>query len=166
MSKNLDLSGYEDVQRKNSHKIKNDKISTFNEEPKQEINEPTEKNVKPKTSENNKTEHRVNMAFTDSNYEFLLSETSKLSTNFMNFLNYIISSTTEEEIEQLIKEQPWRKCGKSSAPRRRGYKSKRINFKISKENHKKLDDCASNNGATITTIVNIILEIYRKKSRF
>ena len=166
MPKNLDLSGYEDVQKKNSSKVKNDKFSTFikNEAPEQEINKATEKNVKTETSENNETEHRVNMAFTDSNYEFLLSETSKLGTNFMNFLNHIVSSTTKEEIEQLIKEQPWRKGGRSSAPRRRGHKSKRINFKISKENHKKLNDCASNNDATITTIVNVILEIYIAKN--
>ena len=104
------------------------------------------------------------MAFTDSNYEFLLSETLKLNVNFMYFLNAIIESTTDEEIKQFMDNHPWLKSGRSSAPRRRGHKMKRINFKLNTQNHEKLRACASYHDATITNIVNAILEIYINKN--
>lgn len=105
------------------------------------------------------------MAFSDNNYEFLLSETSKLNVNFMYCLNTIINSTTDEEIKQFMDNHPLLKGGRSSAPRRRGHHMMRINFKLSTQNHEKLRACASNNDATITNIVNVILEIYINKNK-
>lgn len=166
--KNIDLSNYS-VQDNASNQAKN-KYSAFieNEEPRntqetQEV-ENTEKTLNPKSEIPREKESRVNMAFPDSNYEFLLSETSKLNVNFMYFLNTIIESTTDEEIKQFMNNHPLLKGGRSSAPRRRGHKMKRINFKLSVKNHEKLRSCASYNDATITSIVNAIIEIYITKN--
>lgn len=171
--KNLDLSDYS-VQNNAPAQTKS-KYSAFMENEETHLNENTEAQNNPETQEADNhiepnsdvsegKESRVNMAFPDSNYEFLLSETSKLNINVMHFLNLIISSTTDEEIKQFIDNHPWLKGGRSSAPRRRGHKMKRINFKLSTQNHEKLRTCASNNNATITNIVNAILEIYIAKN--
>lgn len=172
--KNLDLSDYS-VQDKASTQTKS-KYSAFidNEETQStletQIVENTEERIesKSKVSGENTSdvkESRVNMAFPDSNYEFLLSETSRLNVNFMYFLNHIISSTSCEEIDAFMDNNPLFKGGRSSAPRRRGHRMKRINFKLSTANHEKLNLCALKNDATITAIVNAILEIYIAKSR-
>ena len=161
--KNLDLSNYS-LQDNASTQSKS-KYSAFIENEETQTNqeaENTEKTLEPKPDSHE--ESRVNMAFPDSNYEFLLSETSKLNVNLMYFLNTIINSTTDEEIKQFMDNHPLLKGGRSSAPRRRGHKMKRINFKLSTQNHEKLRACASNNDATITNIVNAILEIYIKKN--
>ena len=166
--KNIDLSNYS-VQDNASNQAKS-KYSAFieNEELRntketQEI-ENTDKNLEHKSEIPRDKESRVNMAFPDSNYEFLLSETSKLNVNFMYFLNNIIESTTNDEIKHFMDNHPLLKGGRSSAPRRRGHKMKRINFKINTKNHEKLRACASYNDATITNIVNAIIEIYINKN--
>ena len=162
--KNLDLSNYS--VKDNAPTQSKSKYSAFIENEETQTNqetENTEKTPEPKPDSHEEKESRVNMAFPDSNYEFLLSETSKLNVNFMYFLNTIINSTTDEEIKQFMDNHPLLKGGRSSAPRRRGHKMKRINFKLSTQNHEKLRACASNNDATITNIVNAILEIYIDK---
>lgn len=163
--KNLDLSDYS-VQDNASTQAKG-KYSAFIENEEASTNqeaENIEKNLEAKPNTPEEKESRVNMAFSDSNYEFLLSETLKLNVNFMYFLNTIIESTTDEEIKQFLDNHPWLKGGRSSAPRRKGHKMKRINFKLNTQNHEKLRTCASYHDATITNIVNAILEIYINKN--
>lgn len=156
--KNFDLSDYSS---QNTQFIENEEAKET--EPVEQSSKDIETNdIEQSTSED--TEKRVNMAFSDSNYEFIVSETSKLGVNFMYFLNYLIRTTSEEDINQLLDSQPFRKGGRSSAPRRRGHKLKRINFKLNTENHEKLNVLASKNDATITTIVNVILELYIAKN--
>lgn len=158
--KNIDLSEYS-IQDSNSTQAKS-KYSAFieNEETQDNVNVP-----EPKSDTSTVKEKRDNMAFTDANYEFLLSETSKLGVNFMYFLNHIISTTSNEDIDTFMDNHPLLKGGRSSAPRRRGFHMKRINFKISADNHKKLRECASKHNATITAIVNAILEIYKEGTK-
>ena len=163
--KDLDLSDYS-IQHNTSTQTKG-KYSVFleNEESNSTLQEPQTTDKALETSEEPDTkESRVNMAFPDTNYEFILSETSRLNVNFMYFLNHIISSTSNEDIDAFMDNNPLFKGGRSSAPRRRGHRMKRINFKISTENHQKLNTCASKNDATITAIVNAILEIYIAKN--
>ena len=157
--KKLDLSDYsinasETTQAKGKYSvfIENEEAQDNINVPQPEIDAPTVK------------EKRDNMAFTDANYEFLLSETSKLGVNFMYFLNHIISTTSNEDIDTFMDNHPLLKGGRSSAPRRRGFHMKRINFKISTDKHQKLRECASKHNATITAIVNAILEIYKGKT--
>ena len=102
------------------------------------------------------------MAFTDSNYDFIIAETNKLEINCMHFINSIISSTDSVKIDQCIERQPMRK-GKHSAPRRKGQPMKRINFKLDRENYNKVFECAERNDTTITTIINVVIEIYIDK---
>lgn len=158
--KNIDLSEYS-IQDSNSTQAKS-KYSAFieNEETQDNVNVP-----EPKSDTSTVKEKRDNMAFSNANYEFLLSETSKLGVNFMYFLNHIISTTSNEDIDTFMDNHPLLKGGRSSAPRRRGFHMKRINFKISADNHKKLRECASKHNATITAIVNAILEIYKEGTK-
>ena len=167
MLKTSDLSDYstqtkDTIQKKFSSFIKNEELHNEQNLPDKHKNQ-AEAGISEAPNEGEEKIHRVNMAFSDSNYEFISSETYKLGVNFMRFLNHIISSTSVEEINSFMDHHPWLKGGRSAAPRRRGYHMKRINFKIYKENHEKLKICASNNNATITTIVNAILETYITK---
>lgn len=149
--KNLDLpDNY--IQIENQHPV-----STKYEEVKENI----ERNLDSEYSETK--EKRINMAFTDNNYEFIVSETSKLGASFVSFINYVISSVSIEDINSFIESHPWLKEGRSSALRRRGFHMKRINFKIFAQNYDKLQECASRHNATITAIVNIALDIYMSK---
>lgn len=158
--KNLDLSDYS-VKSSETTQTKG-KYSAFieNEETQDNINVPQPQSETPTVKEK-----RDNMAFTDANYEFLLSETSKLGVNFMYFLNHIISTTSNDDIDAFMDNHPLLKGGRSSAPRRRGFHMKRINFKISADNHQKLRELASKHNATITAIVNAILEIYKEGTK-
>lgn len=157
--KNIDLSNYT-VQNNDSTQAKN-KYSAFIENEEAETKDTVNTEFLPNSTEK---ESRVNMAFTDNNYKVITSETSRLGVNFMHFLNYIINSTSEEEIDTFMNDNPLRKGGRNSAPRRRGNPLKRINFKLTTDNHDKLRVLASKNDATITTIVNAILEIYITKN--
>ena len=158
--KNLDLSDYS--VKSNETAQHKGKYSAFieNEEAQDNVNVPQPQSETPTVKEK-----RDNMAFTDPNYEFLLSETSKLGVNFMYFLNHIISTTSNDDIDAFMDNHPLLKGGRSSAPRRRGFHMKRINFKISADNHQKLRELASKHNATITAIVNAILEIYKEGTK-
>ena len=116
--------------------------------------------IDPKTS--GTIDKFVNMAFTDENYEFIVSEASKLNAHFTNFLNLVISSTSNNEIEDFIAKNPIRKC-KSLASKRTGENLKRIYFKLSTENFEKIRTYAEQNDSSKTVIVNVILEVYRQK---
>ena len=158
--KNLDFSEF-NVQTKDSHsQEKSGKYSAFIENEKAQ-NKETEL-IEDNTS--GEKEKRVNMAFTDNNYKLITSETSRIGVNFMYFLNYIINSISNEEIDKFMDSHPLLRGGRRSAPRRKGNKLKRINFKINTENHEKLNTCALKNNATITTIVNAIIEMYATKN--
>lgn len=117
------------------------------------------KNVSHQTSE--KEGQCVNMAFTDDNYDFIITGSYKLCINFTKFINLVISLTSNEEINIFLDKNPWRK-GQSSAPKRRGNHLKRIYFKLKPENYEKLRNVAKQNDSSKTVIVNVILEIYRK----
>ena len=108
-----------------------------------ENNTTQSKGIDPKTS--GKIDKFVNMAFTDDNYDFIVSRTSELCVNFTNFINHIISFTSNEEINNFLAKNPWRK-GKSSAPKRKGDHLKRI---------------YEQNESSNTGIVNAIIENYR-----
>lgn len=102
------------------------------------------------------------MAFTDENYAFIVSEASKLNAHFTNFLNLVISSTSDHEIADFMINNPIRRC-KSLASKRTGEHLKRIYFKLSTKNFEKIRTCAEQNDSSKTVIVNVILEIHRQK---
>ena len=114
------------------------------------------------TNTSRTTDKFVNMAFTDENYEFIVSEASKLNAHFTNFINLAISSTSDNEIEDFIAKNPIRQC-KSLASKRTGEHLKRIYFKLSTENFEKIRNAAKQNNSSKTVIVNVILEVYRQK---
>ena len=118
------------------------------------------KSIEPKTS--GKIDKFVNMAFTNENYEFIVSESSKLNAHFTNFINLAISSTSDNEIMKFMAKNPIRQC-KSLASKKIGEHLKRIYFKLSTENFEKIRTCAEQNNSSNTVIVNVILEVYRQK---
>lgn len=125
-----------------------------------ENNATQSKGIDPKTS--GKIDKFVNMAFTDDNYDFIVARTSELCVNFTSFINHIIGFTSNEEINNFLAKNPWRK-GKSSAPKRKGDHLKRIYLKLKAENYEKINACAEQNESSNTGIVNVILEVYRQK---
>ena len=162
--KHFDLSGYE-VQSSNSPE-QSAKYSTFiDNEDEDDYSDliPNDEFEISDEATHSTGDKRINMAFTDGNYAFLVAETSKLGVNFMHFINSIISSTDSSEIDQCMDEQPMRK-GKHSASRRKGHPMKRINLKLKSANYVKVFDCAERNDATITTIVNIVIELYQHRN--
>ena len=126
-----------------------------------ENNATQSKGIDQKTS--GKIEKFVNMAFTDENYAFIVSEVSKLNAHFTNFINLAISSTSDNEIENFINKNPIRQC-KSLASKRTGEHLKRIYFKLNTENFEKIRNAAEQNDSSKTVIVNVILEIYISKN--
>ena len=126
-----------------------------------ENNATQSKGIDQKTS--GKIEKFVNMAFTDENYAFIVSEASKLNAHFTNFINLAISSTSDNEIENFINKNPIRQC-KSLASKRTGEHLKRIYFKLNTENFEKIRNAAEQNDSSKTVIVNVILEIYISKN--
>ena len=131
--------------------LSNEKINA--EDNKTQSKDITEKDCKDKY---------VNMAFTDSNYDFIVSETSKLCVNFTSFINHIIHFTSNEEINNFLAQNPFRQ-GKSSAPKRRENHLKRIYLKLKAENYEKVHTCAEQNESSNTGIVNAMIENYRQK---
>ena len=131
----------------------------------EKINAKNNEDINHKTSEKNCKDKYVNMAFTDENYEFIVSESSKFNAHFTNFINFTISSASDNQIVDFITQNPIRQC-KSLASKRTGEHLKRIYFKLSTENFEKIRNAAEQNNSSKTVIVNVILEIYRKKSQF
>ena len=114
------------------------------------------------TNTSRTTDKFINMAFTDENYEFIVSEASKLNAHFTNFINLAISSTSDNEIMDFMAKNPIRQC-KSLASKRTGEHLKRIYFKLSTENFEKIRNAAEHTNSSKTVIVNVILEVYRQK---
>lgn len=104
----------------------------------------------------------INMAFTEANYAIIMSTTTKLGINCAYFINYLISTVNTDELKTYADSQPLRKG--NHAPRRKGSPMKRINIKFSHDNYEKLRDNSIQNDTTITTTVNMIIELYAKNS--
>lgn len=104
----------------------------------------------------------INMAFSERNYSFIMAETSRLAINCAYFLNHIISSINTEELKSYADSQPLRKG--NHAPRKKGCPMKRIYIKFSAQNYKILSDCSALLNITITTAVNMIIEIYAQNN--
>ena len=133
-----------------------------NEKINAEDNKAQSKDINNETSRKDCKGKYVNMAFTDDNYDFIVARTSELCVNFTSFINHIIGFTPNEEINNFLAKNPWRK-GKSSAPKRKGDHLKRIYLKLKAENYEKINACAEQNESSNTGIVNVILEVYRQK---
>ena len=104
----------------------------------------------------------INMAFTEANYAIIMSTTAKLGINCAYLINYLISNVNTDELKTYADSQPLRKG--NHAPRRKGSPMKRINIKFTHDNYQKLRDNSVQNDTTITTTVNMIIELYAKNS--
>ena len=148
-SKKLDLSAYEaenNLQTGETH-IRHNKYTQYLE------NELT------KPSTNQGEYKRINMAFTDGNYQFIQDETARLGINCAHFLNSLIRIIDAEEIDKYVSSQPLRKG--NNAIRRKGHPLKRINLKFQIDTYQRLATGADRNGTTLTQYLNMILEVYK-----
>lgn len=110
-------------------------------------------------TEDQKTQkaRRINMAFTDENYDYLLKETNRLSVSIVYYINTIISSTDEEKINEYIEKLPVRRS-KDHVSRQKGNKVKRINLKFENNVHNLISSGAKKYNMTMTQYVNTIVE--------
>lgn len=105
------------------------------------------------------TAKRINMAFSDANYQLISQESERLSVSFVYFINSLIRIVDENDISRHISSMPIRRT-KDNISRRRGKPAKRINLKFSPELHSKLSRGAESYNMTITQYMNTIIEVY------
>lgn len=102
---------------------------------------------------------RINMAFSDMNYEFLSTECDRLSVSFVYLINSLIRMTEDKDIESYVSSM--KICrSKEHVMRRRGRPAKRINLKFDGELHDRLNRGAMHYNMTMTQYMNTIIEVY------
>lgn len=166
--KTLNLSSYSNDIVSSTHQ-ENSKYSAFLEQEDTETDSTdiTELSPQNDTNSNNQPESAsktksINMAFTKANYAIIMSATTKLGINCAYFINYLIRTVNTDELHTYADSQPLRKG--NHAPRRKGSPMKRINIKFTHDNYNKLHENSVLNDTTITTTVNMIIELYAKNS--
>lgn len=102
---------------------------------------------------------RINMAFTDENYETVQGEANRLGINLAFFLNTLVRIVDESDIDSYIESQPIKRT-KDNVARRKGNPAKRINLKFHEDTHQKLKDGAEKYNQTLTQYMNVIVEVY------
>lgn len=102
---------------------------------------------------------RINMAFTDQNYELIQSETNRMGINFAFFVNTLIRIVEKNDIDAYIESLTIKRT-KHNVARRKGNPSKRINLKFNMDNYQKLQSGAEQYDQTLTQYMNIIIEVY------
>ena len=159
--KTIDLSSYSHA---TSSARESSKYSAFIEEEEisaVSVDTPNEASTETTNEVESKTKS-INMAFTESNYSVIMAETSRLAINCAYFLNYLIETASISELNEYASNQPMRKGNHAS--RRKGSPMKRINIKFTPDNHRKLYDCSVRNDITVTTAMNMIIEIYARNN--
>ena len=104
---------------------------------------------------------RINMAFTDNNYDLIMGETERLGISCVFMINTLVRAVEEEDIEKYLSSLPIRRT-KNNIPRRKGSPQKRINLKFTPEAYSKAAKGAENTEQTITQYVNTVIEVYAK----
>ena len=104
---------------------------------------------------------RINMAFTDSNYELIMGETERLGISCVFMINTLVRAVEEEDIEKYLSSLPIRRT-KNNIPRRKGSPQKRINLKFTPEAYSKAVKGAESSDQTITQYVNTVIEVYAR----
>ena len=102
---------------------------------------------------------RINMAFSNENYELILSETERLGITCVYMINTLAQIIEEKDIDDYINSQLIRKS-KNNVMRRKGCPAKRINLRFSPEVYEKINEGARRYDQTITQYVNTIIEVY------
>ena len=154
-----DLSGYSNHDIAPSTQENSKYSAFFEQEDTVTASTDTISNNQPESTSKTKS---INMAFTEANYAIIMSATTKLGINCAYFINYLISTVNTDELHTYADSQPLRKG--NHAPRRKGSPMKRINTKFTHDNYNKLHENSVLNDTTITTTVNMIIELYAKNS--
>jgi len=101
---------------------------------------------------------RINMAFPDKTYNFIIEQAYKYCINYSHLIRYIVRTVNKTELNNYVESQPMRKG--SHAFRRRGYRMKRMNVQFSPEIYSFITEGAKEHGTTVTQFVNMIIELY------
>ena len=102
---------------------------------------------------------RINMAFSDRNYELIQSETNRMGINYAFFINTLIRIIEKKDIDAYIDSMVIKRT-KYNVGRRKGNPAKRINLKFNMDNYQKLQSGAEQYNQTLTQYMNIIIEVY------
>lgn len=102
---------------------------------------------------------RINMAFSNENYELIMSETERLGITCVYMINTLARIVEEEDIEAYISSQVIRRS-RNNVMRRKGSPAKRINIRFSPEIYDRISRGAVRYDQTITQYVNTIIEVY------
>lgn len=102
---------------------------------------------------------RINMAFSDKNYEIIMEETMRLGITCVYMVNTLVCAMEEEDVEKYLSSLPIRRS-KDNIPRRKGYPQKRINLKFSPKAYAAAQKGAELSNQTITQYVNTVIEVY------
>lgn len=102
---------------------------------------------------------RINMAFTDPNYEIIQTETNRMGINYAFFLNTLIQIVDKNDVDDYINSLTIKRT-KYNVARRKGNPSKRINLKFNMDTYQKLQSGSEQYNQTLTQYMNIIIEVY------
>lgn len=105
---------------------------------------------------------RINMAFSDENYEYIISQSNKMLIPIAAFLNSIIPKIDDEEVGCYLQKLSVTRS-KDNISRRKGNKVKRINLKFQNDVYNKIVLGADKFNMTLTQYVNTIVEIFKYK---
>lgn len=100
---------------------------------------------------------RINMAFSDDTYAWILKESERLGVGAAYYINSIIRQTDPETIHSFYEAQPI-KTSKDCVPRRKGKRAQRITIKIDSDVYTSITIGAEKYNQTLTQYANLVLE--------
>lgn len=100
---------------------------------------------------------RINMAFSDDTYTWILKESERLGVGAAYYINSIIRQTDPETIRSFYEAQPI-KTSKNCVPRRKGKRAQRITIKIDSDVYEDITLGAETYNQTLTQYANLVLE--------
>ena len=102
---------------------------------------------------------RINMAFTDQNYRYIIEQSRLIGVNYTHFINSIILLIDKKELNLYVQNQPLRTG--NNATRKNGHRVNRININFRPEVYHIISEGSKNTGTTITQFTNMIIEFYK-----
>jgi len=106
---------------------------------------------------------RINMAFTDPNYEMILEYSERYQVTMAHLINVMARVTKDEDIEDYITSLPI-KPTKNHVRRKKGARSKRINIYFENDVYEKIEKGAEKHNMTLTQYLNIVLSVYNTRA--
>lgn len=107
---------------------------------------------------------RINMAFSERNYNYIHEQTDVLGLTAAYFVSELIKNTAEADVEKFLDEQPVR-VTKDFIRRRKGMPAKRINIRFDGGAYSKMTGSSDKLGITLTQYVNTVISLADTEAR-